>query len=97
LNTFNHENNGTLITSNSNASGIKTLSVLENVSLNLEEENGIVDGFFRQWIYDLSERGIGLVVAADKANRAMIELEKNLKMISILRMSIKLQLLTTFL
>jgi hypothetical protein len=44
-----------------------------------------------------SERGIGLVVAADKANRAMIELEKNLKMISILRMSIKLQLLTTFL
>jgi uncharacterized protein YueI len=43
-----------------------------------------------------SERGIGLVVAADKANRAMIELEKNLKMISILRMSIKLQLLTTF-
>jgi aspartokinase len=32
LNTFNHENNGTLITSNSNASGIKTLSVLENVS-----------------------------------------------------------------
>jgi aspartokinase len=37
LNTFNHENNGTLITSNSNASGIKTLSVLENVSLvNLE-------------------------------------------------------------
>jgi hypothetical protein len=43
-----------------------------------------------------SERGIGLVVAADKANRAMIE-KKNLKMISILRMSIKLQLLTTFL
>jgi aspartokinase len=39
LNTFNHENNGTLITSNSNASGIKTLSVLENVSLvNLEGE-----------------------------------------------------------
>jgi hypothetical protein len=44
-----------------------------------------------------SSEGIGLVVAADKANRAMIELEKNLKMISILRMSIKLQLLTTFL
>jgi aspartokinase len=43
-----------------------------------------------------SERGIGLVVAADKANRAMIE-KKNLKMISILKMSIKLQLLTTFL
>jgi aspartokinase len=36
LNTFNHENKGTLITSNSNASGIKTLSVLENVFVNLE-------------------------------------------------------------
>jgi aspartokinase len=36
LNTFNHENNGTLILQ-INASGIKTLSVLENVSLvNLE-------------------------------------------------------------
>jgi aspartokinase/homoserine dehydrogenase 1 len=32
-----------------------------------------------------SERGIGLVVAADKATTAMIELEKNSKMISIRR------------
>jgi aspartokinase len=49
LNT-NHENNGTLITSNSNASGIKTLSVLENVSLvNLEgeaEKQELMPGFF---------------------------------------------------
>jgi aspartokinase/homoserine dehydrogenase 1 len=37
LNTFNHENKGTLITSNANEVGIKTLSVLENVALvNLE-------------------------------------------------------------
>jgi aspartokinase/homoserine dehydrogenase 1 len=36
-----------------------------------------------------SERGIGLVVAADKATTAMIELEKNSKMISIRKMSIK--------
>ena len=37
LNTFNHENKGTLITSNNNKEGIKTLSVLENVALvNLE-------------------------------------------------------------
>jgi hypothetical protein len=38
------------------------------------------------------QKEVGLVVAADKATKAMIELEKNLKMISILRMSIKLQL-----
>jgi aspartokinase len=30
LNTFNHENKGTLITSNANEVGIKTLSVLES-------------------------------------------------------------------
>jgi aspartokinase/homoserine dehydrogenase 1 len=30
FNTFNHENKGTLITSNANEVGIKTLSVLEN-------------------------------------------------------------------
>jgi hypothetical protein len=34
----------------------------------------------------------GLVVAADKASKAMIELEKNSKMISILKMSIRLRL-----
>ena len=37
LNTFNHENQGTLITSKADKEGIKTLSVLENVALvNLE-------------------------------------------------------------
>jgi aspartokinase/homoserine dehydrogenase 1 len=84
LNTFNHENKGTLITSNSNASGIKTLSVLENVSLvNLEGrgllgKTGVDARIFRVMgdndisvsiFQGSSERGIGLVVAADKATK----------------------------
>jgi aspartokinase/homoserine dehydrogenase 1 len=92
LNTFNHENKGTLITSNSNAAGIKTLSVLENVSLvNLEGrgllgKTGVDARIFRVMgdndisvsiiSQGSSERGIGLVVDADKATKAMIELEK---------------------
>jgi aspartokinase/homoserine dehydrogenase 1 len=66
------------------------LSVLENVSLVNLEGRGLlgktgVDADFqgngRQWycehhITGIFRRGIGLVVAADKANRAMIELEK---------------------
>ena len=92
LNTFNHENKGTLITSNSNAAGIKTLSVLENVALvNLEGrgllgKTGVDARIFRVMgdndisvsiiSQGSSERGIGLVVAADKATKAMIELEK---------------------
>jgi hypothetical protein len=75
LNTFNHENKGTLITFNSNASGIKTLSVLENVSLvNLEGrgllgKTGVDARIFRVMgdndisvsiISGSSERGIGL-------------------------------------
>ena len=92
LNTFNHENQGTLITSNSNKEGIKTLSVLENVSLvNLEGrgllgKTGVDARIFRVMgdndisvsiiSQGSSERGIGLVVAANKATKAMIELEK---------------------
>jgi aspartokinase/homoserine dehydrogenase 1 len=92
LNTFNHENKGTLITSNSNEEGIKTLSVLENVSLvNLEGrgllgKTGVDARIFRVMgdndisvsiiSQGSSERGIGLVVAADQATKAMIELEK---------------------
>ena len=92
LNTFNHENKGTLITSNSNKEGIKTLSVLENVALvNLEGrgllgKTGVDARIFRVMgdnnisvsiiSQGSSERGIGLVVAADKATTAMIELEK---------------------
>ncbi|GIZ09198.1 bifunctional aspartate kinase/homoserine dehydrogenase I [Flavobacterium sp. UMI-01] len=92
LNTFNHENNGTLITSNPSKEGIKTLSVLENVALvNLEGrgllgKTGVDARIFRVMgdndisvsiiSQGSSERGIGLVVAADKATKAMIELEK---------------------
>jgi aspartokinase/homoserine dehydrogenase 1 len=92
LNTFNHENQGTLITSKSNKEGIKTLSVLENVALvNLEGrgllgKTGVDARIFRVMgdndisvsiiSQGSSERGIGLVVAADKASKAMIELEK---------------------
>ncbi len=92
LNTFNHENKGTLITSNSSKEGIKTLSVLENVALvNLEGrgllgKTGVDARIFRVMgdnnisvsiiSQGSSERGIGLVVAADKATTAMIELEK---------------------
>ncbi len=92
LNTFNYENKGTLITSNSNAAGIKTLSVLENVSLVNLEGRGLlgktgVDARIFKVMGDndisvsiisqgSSERGIGLVVAAEKATKAMIALEK---------------------
>ena len=92
LNTFNHENRGTLITSDSSKEGIKTLSVLENVSLvNLEGrgllgKSGVDARIFKvMGEHDISvsiisqgssERGIGLVVATDKATTAMVELEK---------------------
>ncbi|WP_433815026.1 bifunctional aspartate kinase/homoserine dehydrogenase I [Flavobacterium johnsoniae] len=92
LNTFNHENHGTLITSNSAKEGIKTLSVLENVSLVNLEGRGLlgkagVDARIFKVMGDhnisvsiisqgSSERGIGLVVAKDKATLAMVELEK---------------------
>ncbi|MDR7369372.1 bifunctional aspartate kinase/homoserine dehydrogenase I [Flavobacterium aquidurense] len=92
LNTFNHENRGTLITSDSAKEGIKTLSVLENVSLVNLEGRGLlgkagVDARIFKVMGDhnisvsiisqgSSERGIGLVVATDKATLAMVELEK---------------------
>ena len=92
LNTFNHENRGTLITSDSSKEGIKTLSVLENVSLLNLEGRGLlgkagVDARIFKVMGDhnisvsiisqgSSERGIGLVVATDKATTAMVELEK---------------------
>lgn len=92
LNTFNYENQGTLITSNSSKEGIKTLSVLENVALvNLEGrgllgKTGVDARIFRVMgdndisvsiiSQGSSERGIGLVVNANQATKAMIELEK---------------------
>ncbi|TDO78127.1 aspartate kinase [Flavobacterium chryseum] len=92
LNTFNDDNRGTLITSDSEKEGIKTLSVLENVSLVNLEGRGLlgksgVDARIFKVMGDhnisvsiisqgSSERGIGLVVATEKATTAMVELEK---------------------
>ena len=92
LNTFNPEDHGTLITARPEKEGIKSLSVLENMSLiNLEGRgllgrSGIDARIFRalgaQEIsvsiisQGSSERGIGLVVEGQKANRAVIALEQ---------------------
>ncbi len=92
LNTFNHENQGTLITADASKEGIKTLSTIENVALVNLEGRGLlgktgVDARIFKVMGDndisvsiisqgSSERGIGLVVAADKASLAMIKLEE---------------------
>jgi len=92
LNTFNHENQGTLITSGSDTEGIKSLSILENVALVNLEGRGLlgktgVDARIFKVMGDndisvsiisqgSSERGIGIVVASDKAAKAKAELEK---------------------
>lgn len=92
LNTFNPENNGTLITSEQTNEGIKSLSVLTNVSLiNLEGrgllgKTGVDARIFRVMAENdisvsiisqgSSERGIGIVVNSDKASKALVGLEK---------------------
>ena len=92
LNTFNQDDTGTLITAQTEKEGIKSLSVLENMSLiNLEGRGllgkaGIDARIFRALgsqnisvsiiSQGSSERGIGLVVEAADANRAVIALEQ---------------------
>lgn len=92
LNTFNAENNGTLITSEQTNEGIKSLSVLTNVSLiNLEGrgllgKTGVDARIFRVLAENdisvsiisqgSSERGIGLVVDSDKSAKALAGLKK---------------------
>ncbi|MFI2744050.1 bifunctional aspartate kinase/homoserine dehydrogenase I [Zhouia sp. PK063] len=92
LNTFNNDNKGTLITAKPNKEGIKSLSVLANVALLNLEGRGLlgksgVDARIFRALGDAdisvsiisqgsSERGIGLVVDADKATRAVVALEK---------------------
>lgn len=92
LNTFNSENEGTLITSEQTNEGIKSLSVLTNVSLiNLEGrgllgKTGVDARIFRVMAENdisvsiisqgSSERGIGIVVDSDKASKALVGLEK---------------------
>jgi len=92
LNTFNGDNEGTLISAKSSKEGIKSLSVIEAVSLiNLEgrgllgkvgidarifralEESNINVSIISQ---GSSERGIGLVVNKDKAQKAKKALDK---------------------
>ncbi|CAM4030099.1 MULTISPECIES: bifunctional aspartate kinase/homoserine dehydrogenase I [Flavobacterium] len=92
LNTFNPDSYGTLITAEQTDEGIKSLSILNNVSLiNLEGrgllgKTGVDARIFRVMgdnnisvsiiSQGSSERGIGIVVESDKASKALIELEK---------------------
>ena len=92
LNTFNNDNEGTLISAKSSKDGIKSLSVIEDVSLvNLEgrgllgkvgidarifrtlEEKNINVSIISQ---GSSERGIGLVIHENNAQKAKHALEK---------------------
>ncbi len=92
LNTFDHKNKGTLITSEASEKGIKSLSVLENVALiNLEGRGllgkvGVDARIFKALAHKnisvsiisqgSSERGIGFVVDANKAKEAKSILEQ---------------------
>ncbi|MAM18702.1 MAG: bifunctional aspartate kinase/homoserine dehydrogenase I [Christiangramia sp.] len=92
LNTFNNDNQGTLITAKPTKEGIKSLSVLEHTSLlNLEGrgllgKSGVDARIFRALgdsgisvsiiSQGSSERGIGLVVDAENANRAVSALQR---------------------
>ncbi|HLV41882.1 MAG TPA: bifunctional aspartate kinase/homoserine dehydrogenase I [Brumimicrobium sp.] len=92
LNTFKPDDEGTLITAESNAHGIKSLSVLENNALINFEGRGLlgragVDARIFKALGDQnisvsiisqgsSERGIGLVVDAEKAQKAVSALQK---------------------
>ncbi|WP_298418581.1 bifunctional aspartate kinase/homoserine dehydrogenase I [uncultured Kordia sp.] len=92
LNTFNSADNGTIITQKTTTKGIKSISVLDNVALvNLEGrgllgkigvdarifktlgENGINVSIISQ---GSSERGIGVVINADEASKAIVALER---------------------
>lgn len=92
LNVFNPENEGTLITAEQTDEGIKSLSILDHVSLLNLEGRGLlgktgVDARIFKVMADQgisvsiisqgsSERGIGIVVNTDRACDALIGLEK---------------------
>ena len=92
LNTFNDDNEGTLISAKTSKEGIKSLSVIENMALiNLEGRGllgkvGVDARIFRTLgnnnisvsiiSQGSSERGIGLVVSAKKADLAKFALEE---------------------
>jgi len=92
LNTFNPHSDGTLISAAQSAQGIKSLSVIESVTLINLEGRGLlgkvgVDARIFKALGDAgvsvsiisqgsSERGIGLVVAHQDATKAIIALER---------------------
>ena len=92
LNTFNPEDEGTLITAKPNSKEVTSLSVLDNVALlNLEGrgllgKSGVDARIFGALAkHDISvsiisqgssERGIGLIINADQATQAVIALER---------------------
>ncbi len=92
LNTFNSSDNGTMITQKTTAKGIKSISVLDNVALINLEGRGLlgrvgVDARIFKTLGEneinvsiisqgSSERGIGLVIDADKASKAIVSLER---------------------
>ena len=91
LNTFNAADKGTLITSESSAKGIKSISTIDNVALLNFEGRGLlgkvgVDARIFKALSDKnisvsiiaqgsSERGIGLIIDADRAQEAVTALE----------------------
>lgn len=110
LNTFKEDNEGTLISAKTEKEGIKSLSVIENVALVNLEGRGLlgkvgVDARIFKSLGDnnisvsiisqgSSERGIGLVVNADNAQKAKQVLEhefaldfhsKDINLISVLK------------
>ena len=92
LNTFNKEDKGTLITSESSIKGIKSISTIDNVSLINFEGRGLLGkvGIDARIFKTLSnrninvsiiaqgssERGIGLIIDSNKAKQAVEALEK---------------------
>lgn len=92
LNVFNKEDKGTLITSESLTKGIKSISTIDNVALLNFEGRGLlgkvgVDARIFRALSDKnisvsiisqgsSERGIGLIIDADKAQEAVATLER---------------------
>ncbi|MFK8060297.1 MAG: bifunctional aspartate kinase/homoserine dehydrogenase I [Polaribacter sp.] len=92
LNTFNKEDKGTLITSESATKGIKSISIIDDVALLNFEGRGLlgkigVDARIFKALSDKnisvsiisqgsSERGIGLIIQADNALEAVSALEK---------------------
>ena len=92
LNTFNLEDKGTLITSESSSKGIKSISTINNVALVNFEGRGLlgkvgVDARIFKVLSDRnisvsiisqgsSERGIGLIIDANRTEEAVTALEK---------------------